>query len=67
MGRVNMDFRSGTSIAKTVLRRCTQVDSSICNIKVMGVKNVALFLRIEFNLILCIKMETRRTKRKLIC
>jgi hypothetical protein len=61
-----MDFKSGTNIVKTVLRPCTQVDSSICNIKATLVKNVALSLRTEFSLILCIKMETRRTKRKII-
>jgi hypothetical protein len=65
-GRVNTDFKSGTSIAKTVLRQCIQVDSNIYNIKATLVKNAALFLRIEFSLTLCIKMETRRTKRKLI-
>jgi hypothetical protein len=61
-----MAFKNGTSIVKTVLRQCIQVDSSIYNIREIVVKNVALSLRIEFSLTLYIKTETRRTKRKLI-
>jgi hypothetical protein len=66
MGRVNMDFKNGIGTVKTVLSQCTTVDSSIYNIKATLVKNVVLFLRIGFNLILCIKTGTRRTKRKII-
>jgi hypothetical protein len=66
MGRVNMDFKSGTSTVKTVLSQCTTVGSSIYSTKKIPVKNAALFLRIGFNLTLYIKMETRRTKRKII-
>jgi hypothetical protein len=66
MGRANMAFKSGTSSVKTALKQCTQVDSNIYNIRKLPAKNAGSFLRIVFNLILCIKMGTRRTKRKLI-
>jgi hypothetical protein len=65
-GRVNTAFKSGTSTVKTVLRQCIQAGSSIYNTKEIHVKNVALSLRIGFSLTSYIKMETRRTKRKII-
>jgi len=66
MAKANMDFKNGTNIVKIVLKQCIQVGSSICNTKEILVKNVPLFLRIEFSLTLYIKMVTRETKRKII-
>jgi hypothetical protein len=59
-----MVFKSGTGIAKTVLSQCTQVDSSIYNIKEVSCEECAFIPEDRVQLDLVYKDGNKKNKKK---